>query len=322
MIKPIFIFSLPRSGSTLLQRMLTVHDDIASTAEPWILLPLFYGFKSNGIYTEYAQFGAHVAIQDVVSNLPQGEKDLYEAVRLYAYHIYTKLAEEKGAQMFVDKTPRYHLIADEIIQAFPDAKFIFLWRNPISIVSSIVDTWDGKYWSAFKYKVDLYKGIASLLNAFEGNKDKALSVNYEELLRQPEKCIKEICAYVGVDYQSEMLDSLASARLKGRLGDPTGVSQYQKLSLAPISKWKDTVCNPYRKHWCKKYVQWLGEERMAVMGYHREDELKALDRHKVSRKYLLGDLLMQPYGMVYCVFEFRLFRDKLKKTWKAVVFHG
>ena len=39
-VKPVFIFSLPRSGSTLLQRVLTGHSEISSFAEPHFLLPL------------------------------------------------------------------------------------------------------------------------------------------------------------------------------------------------------------------------------------------------------------------------------------------
>jgi len=39
MKSPIFILSLLRAGSTLLQRILMGHKDIASVTEPWFLLP-------------------------------------------------------------------------------------------------------------------------------------------------------------------------------------------------------------------------------------------------------------------------------------------
>ncbi|MFW6066259.1 MAG: sulfotransferase, partial [Planctomycetota bacterium] len=41
-VSPLILFSLPRSGSTLLQRMLSLHGRIASTAEPWLLIPQLY----------------------------------------------------------------------------------------------------------------------------------------------------------------------------------------------------------------------------------------------------------------------------------------
>ena len=49
MKSPIFIFSLPRAGSTLLQRVLMGHPEIASIAEPWLLLPLMYVQKEHGV---------------------------------------------------------------------------------------------------------------------------------------------------------------------------------------------------------------------------------------------------------------------------------
>jgi hypothetical protein len=322
MVKPIFIFSLPRSGSTLLQRTLTVHKRVASTSEPWILLPIFYGFKGQGIYTEYAQFGAHRAFEDVVSALPDGIKDIHEAVRLYAVHVYSRLAQEKGASFFVDKTPRYHLIADEIIQAFPDAKFIFLWRNPLAVVSSIVETWDGDYWTPFKYKVDLYKGLEKLIETYEKHSDKSLAVRYEDLLLDPEQTMGKVCEYIGLDFRQEMLSGIGSVQLQGRMGDPTGVKQYQQLSAEPLEKWKRSICNPYRKYWCKRYLEWVGEKRMAAMGYKLQDELRALDALKVTGKYLIGDLLIQAYGLAYCTLEPRLYKDKLKTKWEEVVIHG
>src|SRR5919107_2181016 len=39
---PLFLLSLPRSGSTLAQRILAAHGGIATTSEPWILLPYLY----------------------------------------------------------------------------------------------------------------------------------------------------------------------------------------------------------------------------------------------------------------------------------------
>lgn len=78
-IVPIFVFSLPRAGSTLVQRVLTAHPNIQSTAEPWILLPLVYSLKTDGIYTEYAQCIGSMAIHDFVAELPNGKADYYAA---------------------------------------------------------------------------------------------------------------------------------------------------------------------------------------------------------------------------------------------------
>src|SRR5688500_15750036 len=50
---PLFLLSLPRSGSTLAQRILAAHEAIATASEPWILLPYLYTLRERGAYAEY-----------------------------------------------------------------------------------------------------------------------------------------------------------------------------------------------------------------------------------------------------------------------------
>jgi hypothetical protein len=51
-INPIFIFSVSRSGSTLVQRVIAAHNGVATVSEPWILLPYLYTSRSRGVTTE------------------------------------------------------------------------------------------------------------------------------------------------------------------------------------------------------------------------------------------------------------------------------
>ena len=68
---------MPRSGSTLLQRVLMTHDNIASTSEPWFLLPLFYLTECQGALAEYSLHTSAQAIQDLIESLP-AKGDEYE----------------------------------------------------------------------------------------------------------------------------------------------------------------------------------------------------------------------------------------------------
>jgi len=49
----IFLISQPRSGSTLLQKILNTHSQIISASEPWIMLNPVYALRSSGIKAEY-----------------------------------------------------------------------------------------------------------------------------------------------------------------------------------------------------------------------------------------------------------------------------
>jgi len=163
-LQPIFIFSLPRSGSTLLQRMIATNKEVSTASEPWVLLPFLYGLKKEGVYAEYSHLGVYHALQDLCKELPNGEEDYLAAVRSAALKIYGQLSDGNG-KYFLDKTPRYALVVEEIIKTFPDGKVIFLWRNPLAVVASIIDTFGSGNWKLFHNKVDLFDGLENLIPA-------------------------------------------------------------------------------------------------------------------------------------------------------------
>ena len=155
---PIFIFSLPRSGSTLLQRVLMSHSQIASVAEPWLMLPFCYAHKKKGVLAEYSHSVSTDAFADFINNLPNGENDYFEALNEFACTLYQKQCMNNETY-FLDKTPRYYFIVPEILEIFPDAKFIFLFRNPLHVMSSIIQTWcDGNLRKLYSYERDLNLG--------------------------------------------------------------------------------------------------------------------------------------------------------------------
>ena len=131
----VFILSLPRSGSTLLQRIIAAHTRVASATEPWLLLPLFYSLRSQGQYAEYGQGPAAKGLTHFVEELPGGRSAYLAEVSRFARGLYGRTRSD-GETYFLDKTPRYGLIVDELREAFPGARFIFLWRQPLAIIAS------------------------------------------------------------------------------------------------------------------------------------------------------------------------------------------
>jgi hypothetical protein len=124
-ITPIFLFSLPRSGSTLTQRILATHHAVETVSEPWILLPFLYSRVREGVYAEYGHRVAFEAIEDFCSELPGGSEAYLGEIKELALRLY-RLRAKAGTQYFLDKTPRYHVISAEIVRLFDDARFVFL----------------------------------------------------------------------------------------------------------------------------------------------------------------------------------------------------
>ena len=130
-LNPIFIFSLPRSGSTLLQKIITSSNLVSSTSEPWLLLPLIYQEKKEGLISIYSHKKSNIALAEIKNKVSNYDKLLAD----FVISIYSELSDDKSIY-FLDKTPRYYLIIDDIVRIFPKAKFIFLFRNPLSQLTS------------------------------------------------------------------------------------------------------------------------------------------------------------------------------------------
>jgi len=283
MKSPIFIFSLPRSGSTLLQRVLMSHKQIASVAEPWILLPFFYARKENGILTEYTHNTARNAIEDFIKNLPNRENDYNQALKQFILNLYEKQCVN-GEMYFLDKTPRYHLIIPEIAELFPDAKFIFLFRNPIQILSSIIQTWgDGKLRYIYPYFVDFDFGIKNLSTGYLLLKNKSLAINYETFVNNPENTLKSICDYLDIKLNINMLNDFTLRNINGKAGDPSGIKNYNKIEASTLDKWKKTFSNTTRIRIAKNIIKKIDDDILKIQGYSQESIIATLEEVSYSK---------------------------------------
>ncbi len=293
MITPVFVLSMPRSGSTLVQRVMAAHPQISTAAEPWLLLPHAYALRERGMAAEYTQPLAARAIREFVDELPGGEADYWAALRGFALELYGK-ASEPEATHFLDKTPRYHYVAPELFKMFPDARVVFLWRNPLAVVSSIVRTWTKGMWNVDRWQGDL-RGVVSLVETYEAHRDTTLAVNYETLVSDPATAWPRIFEYLGLPFDPAQLTSFSKVRLSGSMGDPTGVARYQELSMEPLDKWKQTLGGPWRKRWCREYLDRIGAGRLAVMGYDHAELRRELDALPPTPRHAVSDVLHGSY---------------------------
>lgn len=296
-VRPVFIFSLPRSGSTLLQRILGAHPAISTMSEPWLLLPLLSAPRNYAMYAEYDHREYVKAMEDFCARLPGGRDDYRRAVRTFALQLYGR-ACSGSAVYFLDKTPRYHLIAKEILEVFPEGKFIFLWRNPLAVSASMMQTWSGGRWNLYRFKLDLYQGLANLVDVYRDDSGKSCSIRYEDLIAEPETQIRKLLAYLDLPYDPAMVGSFNDVGLEGRMGDPTGVRSYDSVTRAPLEKWLGIMNNPLRRSWARRYLAWIGEARLATMGYSMSEIMRALDGAPRSLRFLGSDLVLMSVGPV------------------------
>ena len=263
-LKIIFLISLPRSGSTLLQKMLTVSETISSVSEPWIMLPIGHLFKENGSSTVYSHKTAFFAIQDFIDRLPEKEEDFFECIRNFITSLYQKIPSGENAKYFLDKTPRYYLIMDLLIKIFPDAKFIILYRNPLEVLASILTTWHGNKFTLYRHYVDIFYGPVALTEGHFLVRNNSISTNYNNLVLSPEHELKRICNYLDILYEERMIRDYKKVNLKGMMGDQIGINNYNRINIDSLLKWKEVLNTEFRKRFAKRYVSTLGND---VLGY-------------------------------------------------------
>jgi hypothetical protein len=324
MLKPIFIFSLPRSGSTLLQKILATSHEISTTSEPWLLLPFLHTLKkeSGGVFAEYNHNVTKRALGDLLEVVPNGSSIYKKGLHDFVLSIY-QAASEDDSRYFLDKTPRYHLICHELINIFPEAKFIFLWRNPLAILASICSYFGNSKWRFHDFKIDLYDGFENLIEVYRDQNLNCFSIRFEDLISKPNEYLPSLFNYLEISFEEKFLTTFQNVPLQGKYGDKSGRKNYSKLSSEPINKWRKQLCNSLRVTWAKRYLYWLGKERLKLIGYDLPYLLEELSSTKIGVNRLGSDLLRLVYGELDCLFEINMLLFKLShfKKWYKIHSH-
>jgi Sulfotransferase family len=292
--RPLFLFSLPRSGSTLLQRLLAGHPQIATASEPWVLLPFLYTMRRPGVYAEYGHRSMVRAVEDFSGQLRGGREEYLSELRNFAMALYAGAMDDEA--YFLDKTPRYHLVVDEIMELFPDGRFIFLWRQPLAVAASVIDSFGHGKWNLEKYSVDLVDGLSNLVAAAQRADPRGISVRYEDVVAEPQREVGRILELLGLDPAEDLPTDLGAERPAGRMGDRTGTEHYSVVSAEPLDKWRATLGTAYRKRWARAYLQGIGAERLAVMGYDFDKMRREVEALPASPRKLAPDLARSVHG--------------------------
>ena len=121
----VFLIGAPRSGTTLLARMLGAHSQIHGRAEPHLITPIAHlGYFGKVQKAPYDPNNVEQAIREIVAELPRGEAGYLDALRAYTDAMYAQLMElaPAGKRFFLDKTPAYALVLPVPHQALPAAR--------------------------------------------------------------------------------------------------------------------------------------------------------------------------------------------------------
>jgi hypothetical protein len=117
---PIIILGNSRSGTTVVQKVMSMHPDVVEWYEP------------NTLWL-YADPGRQHDEFD--------EKDATDKVKKYIRNQFLKHQQKHGNRIVLEKTPQNVLRIPYVRAIFPEAHFIFIVRSPFSFISSVELKW-------------------------------------------------------------------------------------------------------------------------------------------------------------------------------------
>ncbi len=264
----LFLISQPRSGSTLLQNLLARHPEIHTTPEPWLLLHPVYALREEGHTAEYNAVLAHTALLDFLDTLEDGRARVDEAIRAYAQHLYGNACARTGKSIFLDKTPRYYHILPDILRIFPEAHVILLYRNPMAVLYSFLESRVKGHWILLaRYRHDFLTAPAAMLDAARQHPERVHTLRYEDLVTDPEGTLRTLCDAVALEFTPDMLTYDPRRAAAGHMGDETGVQRHNRPSTASLERWKKLGETAQTQHFALAYLDALGAETLQAMGY-------------------------------------------------------
>jgi hypothetical protein len=270
---PVFLISAPRSGSTLLARMLGSHSAIFAPAEPHLMPPLAHlGFHERVDAAPYDPVITQQGLRSFVALLPGGEADWLAALRRATDYLYERALTDSGRSLFLDKTPAYALVLDFLTQLYPDARYLVLTRHPMAIWSSCVDSFfDGDAAAAHARNPVLERYVPAITRLLRERPVALVHVRYEALVADPEAGLREICAFLSLPYEPAMIEygraEEARPTAPRGLGDPITVNRETRPTTRSVAKWADALrSDPLRLAQCRAIAERLEDADLALWG--------------------------------------------------------
>lgn len=280
-----YILGNPRSGTSLLRLMLTCHHDITVPPECGFLVWMEENWTDCKEYTCGAiesfvdelmstkKFETwNLTRPELVDYISQSKPKSYVSLCVSVYRLYASKMG-KNPKVIGDKNNYYIHHISTLRKLHKDAVFIHIMRDPRDVYCSYRDAMLLK--STSPYKPSLPTTIEDFCDSWINNivevkekfKDAPSEMYYElafeDLVRNPEKVLAEICHWLGVTYDSEMLNYYKINR--GINLEPSETIDWKKKTLEPLDI--DVV---------GRYMSQLQQDEIKYINYRCYDLYKSL----------------------------------------------
>lgn len=210
--RPVFIIGHPRSGTTLMQQVLSVHQPLWSGPETfWLshILPPQDGWDIRQITAEMLapiyeglREKSKIEVSDGLrTRLAEQARSgqLSEAMLLDAL-MQDQKAEDDSAERWLEKTPQHVFHLPKLWRMFPDASIIAIVRDPRDVISSRVKRKKpglNRERRVFK-NTKTWNSAIEIIEAHQKN-PQMLVIRYEDFIASPQQVLAKMAAHIGIE---------------------------------------------------------------------------------------------------------------------------
>ena len=252
--RTVFLLGVPRSGTTLLRVMLAGHPRLFSPPE--MVLAPFETMEQRRAHLEtryWEKGGLRRALIDLDGLELEAAKQAEAALQSKSIpEVYAHLQEKLGDRMLLDKCPHLCAIPQALERLegwFPDARYIWIVRNPGSVIRSIENMpmaevmlqgyGDNPREIWTRGNLHLEQFLAKV------PQERWVRVGYESIVEDPEPPLRAICETLGLEFDPKVLDPYEGDRMREgpagarAIGDPNMAGR-GKIQPKLASKWLAT----------------------------------------------------------------------------------
>ncbi len=253
----VFMYSFPRSGTTLLDTILRTHSGIEVLEEPPTIRDTLLDSYFKGAPHQLG-VGWRQLLETFYDTPPETLQELY-------YKNFARLSRSEldPDTLYVDKMPLNTTFARLIKYIFPDSKVIFPVRDPADVVTScfcqnfLLN--DAMYqFTSMERAVALYDQVMSFWVKAEEILDLDVSyVRYEELVTDLQGVVQPVIEHLGLPWEDGLVDFWKTARERKVIRTASADQVIQKLYTSSKGRWtrysalNDGILEPlepWRKH--------------------------------------------------------------------------